>query len=86
MALYICGMALVNAQVTAAGLTPFPNSAGVASALIGFAQQCGGAIMGAVVGNSLGATAWPMVLGVAIAGGGALLLWALTRRIRTASA
>ena len=52
MALYLCGMALVNAQVTAAGLTPFPNSAGVASALIGFAQQCGGAIMGAVVGNS----------------------------------
>jgi DHA1 family bicyclomycin/chloramphenicol resistance-like MFS transporter len=83
MALYLCGMAFVHSQVTAAGLTPFPKSAGVASALIGFAQQCSGAIVGAVVGNLLGATAWPLTIGVAIAGGGSLLLWALTRGIRT---
>lgn len=83
MALYLCGMAFVHSQVTAAGLTPFPKSAGVASALIGFAQQCSGAIIGVAVGNFLGTTAWPMTIGVAVAGGGALLLWALTRQIRT---
>jgi DHA1 family bicyclomycin/chloramphenicol resistance-like MFS transporter len=86
MALYLCGLAFVHAQVTAAGLTPFPKSAGVASALIGFSQQSGGAIMGAVVGNLLGATAWPMAIGVAAAGGGSLLAWALTRGIRTGTA
>jgi DHA1 family bicyclomycin/chloramphenicol resistance-like MFS transporter len=85
MALYLGGMAFVHSQVTAAGLTPFPKSAGVASALIGFSQQSSGAIMGAAVGNSLGATAWPMTIGVAVAGGGSLLLWALTRGIRTGS-
>jgi DHA1 family bicyclomycin/chloramphenicol resistance-like MFS transporter len=85
MAVYLCGMAFVQSQVTAAGLTPFPTSAGVASALIGFTQQCSGAIMGAVVGNSLAATPWPMAIGVAVAGGGALLLWALTRRIRVSA-
>jgi MFS transporter, DHA1 family, multidrug resistance protein len=83
MALYLGGMALVHGQVTAAGLTPFPKSAGVASALIGFSQQCSGAIIGVAVGSLLGATAWPMTIGIAVAGGGALLLWALTRGIRT---
>ncbi len=84
MALYLGGMAFVHSQVTAAGLTPFPKSAGVASALIGFAQQCSGAIMGVAVGNLLGATAWPMTIAIAVAGGGSLLVWALTRGIRTA--
>jgi len=78
------GMALP--QVTAGALTPFPHHAGTASSLVGFAQQCSGAIMGIAVGNTLGTSAWPMVAGVAVAGIASLGLWAATRAQRTRSA
>ncbi len=82
MGLYLCGIGFLLSQVVAAALTPFPQSAGTASSLIGFSQQCSAAVMGAVVGNSLDATPWPMTLGVAVAGGGSLILWIATRRLR----
>ena len=85
MAVYLCGMGIVFPQSTAAGLTPFPKYAGVASALIGFSQQCSGALMGTAVGYSLGTTAWPVAIGLSVAGVGSLLMWVLTRKIRTAS-
>ncbi len=83
MALLFCGMGLVLPQVTAGALTPFPQLAGTASSLVGFAQQCSGAIMGIIVGNTLGDTAWPMATALAAAGAMSLVLWALTRPVRT---
>jgi hypothetical protein len=40
--------------------------------------------MGAVVGHLLGQSAWPLVLGVALMGCLALVLWAATRKVRAA--
>jgi DHA1 family bicyclomycin/chloramphenicol resistance-like MFS transporter len=61
---------------------PFPQRAGAASSLLGFLQQTSGAIGGAVVGHLMGATAWPLAAGMAVAGCAALVLWALTRKAR----
>jgi MFS transporter, DHA1 family, multidrug resistance protein len=85
-ALYLFGLGLVQAQLVAAALTPFPNDAGTASALIGFAQQCAGALVGTIVGALIGDSVWPMAAGVAITGCGALVLWFLTRAVRTGKA
>jgi MFS transporter, DHA1 family, multidrug resistance protein len=82
-ALYLFGLGLVQAQLMAAALTPFPNDAGTASALIGFAQQCAGAFVGTIVGALIGDSVWPMAAGVAITGFGTLGLWILTRGVRT---
>jgi MFS transporter, DHA1 family, multidrug resistance protein len=82
MAFYLGGLGLLQSQTVAAALTPFPNDAGTASALIGFLQQCAGAIVGGIVGTLTGASVWPMSLAVAITGGGALTLWITTRRAR----
>ena len=84
MGLYLCGMGLLLSQVVAAALSPFPHTAGTASSLIGFVQQCSGALMATLVGGSLGSTPWPLAIGVAVAGGGALVLWTVTRRLRLA--
>jgi DHA1 family bicyclomycin/chloramphenicol resistance-like MFS transporter len=86
MSLYLCGMGLCLSQVVAAAMTPFPHSAGTASSLIGFVQQCSGALMGALVGGLLGTTPWPVAIGVAVAGSGSLILWLLTRRLRLSAA
>jgi DHA1 family bicyclomycin/chloramphenicol resistance-like MFS transporter len=82
-AFYLLGLGLMQSQLVAAALTPFPDDAGTASALIGFVQQCAGAIVGTAVGALGGASIWPMALGIAITGGGALALWVVTRRVRT---
>lgn len=86
MDLYLCGLGLLLPQLVAAAMTPFPNHAGTASSLIGFVQQCAGAAMGAVIGYTLGPTAWPVAIGTLCAGCGALVLWVATRRTRTAAA
>jgi DHA1 family bicyclomycin/chloramphenicol resistance-like MFS transporter len=82
MAFYLLGLGLLQAQTVAVALTPFPDDAGTASALIGFAQQCAGAIVGTTVGALIGASVWPMSIAVVITGGGALILWIATRRVR----
>jgi DHA1 family bicyclomycin/chloramphenicol resistance-like MFS transporter len=82
MALYLCGMGLLLPQSQAGALLPFPERAGAASSLLGFVQQTTAAIIGAILGHLLGATAWPLAIAVALAGGGALMLWAMTRDIR----
>ena len=60
------GLALPQAM--AGALTPFPDRAGAASSLIGFVQQASAAALGAVVGHTLGQTAWPMAAAVAMMG------------------
>jgi DHA1 family bicyclomycin/chloramphenicol resistance-like MFS transporter len=82
MALYLAGLGMVLPQAIAGAMTPFPERAGAASALLGFIQQTAAALCGAVVGLLLGTSAWPLVAAVAAMGCASLLLWITTRAIR----
>jgi DHA1 family bicyclomycin/chloramphenicol resistance-like MFS transporter len=82
MALYLAGLGLVLPQSIAGAMTPFPDRAGAASALLGFAQQVVAALCGVVVGQLLGHTAWPLAIAVALMGGASLLLWLVTGAVR----
>jgi DHA1 family bicyclomycin/chloramphenicol resistance-like MFS transporter len=80
--IYFAGLGLALPIALAGALQPFPDRAGAASSFVGCVQQSFGAIVGAIVGHTLGATAWPMVLATAAMGLLALALWLFTRRIR----
>jgi MFS transporter, DHA1 family, multidrug resistance protein len=82
MALYLAGLGMVLPQAIAGAMTPFPERAGAASALLGFIQQTAAALCGVVVGLLLGTSAWPLVAAVAAMGCASLLLWISTRAIR----
>ena len=82
MAVYLGGMGMVLPQAFAGAMTPFPERAGAASALLGFIQQGASAICGAIVGVLLGSTAWPLVGAVAFMACASLVLWVATRGIR----
>jgi len=82
MALYAAGMGLVQPQTIAGAMMPFPQRAGTASSLLGVAQMVCAALSGAIVGNFLGASAWPVAIPLAVTGCGTLLLWAVTREVR----
>ena len=82
MTIYLAGMGFALPQTQAGALTPFPDRAGTASSLLGFAQQSSAAIAGAAIGQYLGHSAWPVAGTIAGAGCLSLLLWALTRRVR----
>jgi DHA1 family bicyclomycin/chloramphenicol resistance-like MFS transporter len=82
MALYLAGMGMVLPQAIAGAMTPFPERAGAASALLGFIQQSAAALCGAVVGWFLGQSAWPLAAAVAAMGCASLLLWISTRAVR----
>ena len=82
MMVYLFGIGLAMPQALAGALQPFPDRAGAASSLIGCVQQSVAAATGALVGQALGATAWPLVWGVAIPGCVAFAVWAATRDVR----
>jgi DHA1 family bicyclomycin/chloramphenicol resistance-like MFS transporter len=82
MMVYLAGLGLVLPLSIAAALQPFPERAGAASSFVGCVQQTVGALVGAIVGHALGATAWPMVFGIAVPGCLTLLLWLATRKMR----
>jgi len=82
MALYLAGLGMVLPQAIAGAMTPFPERAGAASALLGFIQQTAAALCGAVVGWLLGQSAWPLAAAVAAMGCASLLLWITTRALR----
>jgi DHA1 family bicyclomycin/chloramphenicol resistance-like MFS transporter len=63
-------------------MMPFPQRAGTASSLLGVAQMVCAALSGVIVGNFLGASAWPVAIPLAVTGCGTLLLWAVTREVR----
>jgi DHA1 family bicyclomycin/chloramphenicol resistance-like MFS transporter len=86
MAIYLAGMGMVLPQSIAAAMTPFPERAGAASALLGFIQQCTAAVCGVAVGHWLGASAWPLATGVAGMGCACLFLWIATRALRARAA
>jgi DHA1 family bicyclomycin/chloramphenicol resistance-like MFS transporter len=85
MMVYLFGMGLAMPQALAGALQPFPDRAGAASSLIGCVQQSAAAATGALVGQALGATAWPLVWGVAIPGVITLVVWTMTRDARLRS-
>jgi DHA1 family bicyclomycin/chloramphenicol resistance-like MFS transporter len=82
MALYLAGLGLVLPQAIAGAMTPFPERAGAASALLGLVQQSVAALCGAVVGVLLGSDAWPLAAAVAAMGCATLVIWILTRPAR----
>jgi len=86
MALYLAGMGMVLPQSMAGAMTPFPERAGAASALLGFVQQGVASATGAIVGQMLGQSAWPLAGAVAITGCATLLIWAATRDLRARAA
>jgi len=57
MAIFLAGLGMVLPQSFAGAMTPFPERAGAASALLGFVQQTLAALCGAVVGALLGSNA-----------------------------
>jgi DHA1 family bicyclomycin/chloramphenicol resistance-like MFS transporter len=86
MAIYLAGMGLVLGQAIAGAMAPYKDRAGAASSLLGFVQQGGSAICGALVGHLLGQTAWPLAGAVALMGCASLVLWVLTRGVRARAA
>src|ERR1019366_6535294 len=54
MALYLAGLGMVLPQAIAGAMTPFPERAGAASALLGFVQQSAAAPCGAARGGGVG--------------------------------
>jgi DHA1 family bicyclomycin/chloramphenicol resistance-like MFS transporter len=76
--LYTIGMGLTLAQAQAGALLPYPDRAGAASSLLGFITQTASAVVGAILGHTLGLTAWPLAIAVLLAGGLSLLLWTLS--------
>ena len=86
LAVYLAGMGMVLPLSFAGAMTPFPERAGAASALLGFVQQSVAALCGAVVGALLGHSAWPLAIAVASMGCATLLVWLCTRAIRARAA
>jgi len=82
MMIYLTGLGLALPQAMAGALTPFPDRAGTASSLMGFAQQSTAAIAAAAIGLYLGRSAWPVAGVVAAMGCLSLLIWASTRHMR----
>jgi MFS transporter, DHA1 family, multidrug resistance protein len=85
MALYACGMGLVQPQTIAGAIMPFPHKAGAASSLVGVAQMLAAAFIGIGVGQALGHSAWPLALPLAGLGVLTLLIWITTRRVRASA-
>jgi MFS transporter, DHA1 family, multidrug resistance protein len=75
-------MGLTQPQAVAGAMMPFPERAGTASSLLGVSQMVCAALSGAIVGHSLGASAWPVAIPLAAAGVATLALWWLSRGVR----
>ena len=82
-AIYLFGIGLVLPQAMAGALTPFPDRAGAASSLMGFVQQASAAVLGTIVGHLLGHSAWPIAVPMALMGCLTLLIWAISRNVRS---
>jgi len=82
MTLYLAGVGLVMPQAMAGALAPFPQRAGTASSMAGFVQMLTGAVIGMLVGRSLGAGALPLPIAIATTGIAAATVFHLSRRVR----
>jgi MFS transporter, DHA1 family, multidrug resistance protein len=83
MLIYHVGMMLAMPSAIAGAVTPYPEIAGAASSLVGFAQQALAALVGALVGYVLGNSAWPLVIAMIAMGTLSAVFWL---RIRNAHA
>jgi DHA1 family bicyclomycin/chloramphenicol resistance-like MFS transporter len=83
MFVYHTGLMLAMPSAIAGAVTPYPDMAGAACSLVGFAQQALAALVGVVVGYALGNSAWPLVIAVISMGLLSAVFWML---IRSASA
>jgi DHA1 family bicyclomycin/chloramphenicol resistance-like MFS transporter len=79
---YLVGLGLVMPQVMAGAMTPFPERAGAASSLLGFAMQTSAAILGAIVGHLLAASVWPIAGPMALMSALALVVWLAASSLR----
>ena len=79
---YLAGFGLAVPQGFAGALSPFHDRAGAASSLIGFVQQTSAAALGAVVGHTLGHTAWPLAIAMTATGCLTFIIWMLSRGMR----
>jgi DHA1 family bicyclomycin/chloramphenicol resistance-like MFS transporter len=68
MYLYAVGVGAVMPNAFAGGIAPFPHMAGLASALLGFAQMTGAALYSIAVSRFYDGTARPMAFAIACAG------------------
>jgi DHA1 family bicyclomycin/chloramphenicol resistance-like MFS transporter len=66
--IYATGVGITFPQSMAGALTPFPEIAGTASALMGFLQAAFAALVGLGVGHILNYGAWPMIATIALMG------------------
>jgi DHA1 family bicyclomycin/chloramphenicol resistance-like MFS transporter len=80
--IYFLGVGFLLPNTQAAAMTPFPERAGAASSLIGFAQMTSAALVSWIMAASLGGTALPMVVVMALAGVGSFAVFHLTKRHR----
>jgi MFS transporter, DHA1 family, multidrug resistance protein len=71
---FLCGTSFITPNATAAALTPFPQSAGAASSVLGAGMFTLGAAVSALVGVLFDGTARPLMTLAAIGGAGAFLL------------
>lgn len=82
MAIYALGVGLTMPQAMASALMPFPERAGAASSLLGICQMTFAAILGIVLGQNLGGSALPLPATIAGTGVLALIVYAITGRVR----
>ena len=84
LSMMIChaGNMLATPQAVAGALTPFPDCAGTASSFAGLAQQMSAALVGTIVGHTLGRSAWPLAVAIAATGCLSVVLWIVSRRVR----
>jgi DHA1 family bicyclomycin/chloramphenicol resistance-like MFS transporter len=73
---------LAMPQAVAGAVTPFPDRAGTASSFVGVVQQTSAALLGMVVGYTLGQSAWPLAGAIAAMGCLSFVLWAGSRSAR----
>jgi DHA1 family bicyclomycin/chloramphenicol resistance-like MFS transporter len=82
MAVYGLGVGLTMPQSMASALMPFPDRAGAASSLLGICQMTFAAVLGILLGQSLGASALPLPATIATTGVLALVVFLATERAR----
>ena len=80
--IYFMGIGFLLPNTQAAAMQPFPERAGAASSLIGFAQMMSAALVSWIMAAQLGQTALPMAIVMAVAGLGAFLVFHTTKRHR----
>lgn len=80
--LYYLGSAFMVPQLIACALVPFPERAGAASSLMGFAQMTSASAVGAAMGAALGLTAWPLVSVMGLAAVASFTVFRTTASVR----